>query len=379
MPNKHYGRCLVCDDVAIGINFGVSTCMPCKAFFRRNALKLGTQEFICESDGDCVITYKYRRSCNCCRLAKCFRVGMKKSFILTDEQREARNKLVAVNRLKRGRLPKPENLAWMQSPSLLRMSSSSLQYLSSSDQVVLTNIFHAYENTCGVAKNTIFQNFPAIEHTSMHEFINEMSSEIEITIEYLKLIPEFNKFIIDDKIRLIKNHMGTILHINEPLMLPTPSINLIGAWTNLFGVDITKCIFKRNKIIEQYLFDPILLKIVLIILIFSSSNSRNINYIDIDLICDDSLFIFLAQNIYVELLWKYLLSRSSNERDAVKFFNRLIMFILYAQNLHLEMDDYVDSLKDEIQQMEPMMQSMWPKTNDDEDNNDVTIIQDISL
>jgi len=44
MLGKHHGRCLVCDDVSIGINFGVPTCMPCKAFFRRNALRLGVSQ-----------------------------------------------------------------------------------------------------------------------------------------------------------------------------------------------------------------------------------------------------------------------------------------------------------------------------------------------
>ncbi|CAF5192702.1 unnamed protein product, partial [Rotaria sp. Silwood1] len=41
---------------------------------------------------------------------KCFRVGMRKSSILSDEEREARNKLVAINRLKRGQLTQPECL-----------------------------------------------------------------------------------------------------------------------------------------------------------------------------------------------------------------------------------------------------------------------------
>ncbi len=36
--------CLVCGDKSIGFNFGVQTCMACKAFFRRNAVKLGVSE-----------------------------------------------------------------------------------------------------------------------------------------------------------------------------------------------------------------------------------------------------------------------------------------------------------------------------------------------
>ncbi len=33
MSNQDHDQCLVCSDVSIGINFGVPTCMPCKAFF----------------------------------------------------------------------------------------------------------------------------------------------------------------------------------------------------------------------------------------------------------------------------------------------------------------------------------------------------------
>lgn len=40
---KTRGPCLICDGESIGVNFGVQTCMACKAFFRRNAVKLGVR------------------------------------------------------------------------------------------------------------------------------------------------------------------------------------------------------------------------------------------------------------------------------------------------------------------------------------------------
>lgn len=39
--------------------------------------------------------------CKCCRLAKCFRVGMKKELILTNNEKEQRRMLIEHNRQKR--------------------------------------------------------------------------------------------------------------------------------------------------------------------------------------------------------------------------------------------------------------------------------------
>ena len=44
MSTRSLGQCLVCNDKAVGINFAVPTCAACKAFFRRNAVKLGVNE-----------------------------------------------------------------------------------------------------------------------------------------------------------------------------------------------------------------------------------------------------------------------------------------------------------------------------------------------
>ncbi len=50
------------------------------------------------------MTYKFRHICSCCRLAKCFRVGMQKSLIRTEAEREARKEIVKQNRDKRSQL-----------------------------------------------------------------------------------------------------------------------------------------------------------------------------------------------------------------------------------------------------------------------------------
>ncbi|CAF0869973.1 unnamed protein product [Adineta steineri] len=377
--NKSHGQCLVCDDVAIGINFGVPTCMPCKAFFRRNALRLGIQQFVCMNDGDCLISYKYRRSCNCCRLAKCFRVGMKKSLILSDEEREARNKLVEMNRLKRGKLPKRECAKWMLPPTLHMITNTSIRYLSAYDEATLSNIYNAYANTCTVAKNALSKTLPAAQCTSLHEYINELSIEFQSCIEFLKCIPEFSRITTDDKLRLIKNHFSILVNVNGPMIQPVPLNRLVITWTNVFGIDITQRLLKSNQLLEPYIYDPFVLKILLIILALSSSNGRNLDNIDIDQICDDSLTIFAAQNIYVELLWKYLLSRSASEQNAVRFFNKLMMCILYVKNLDMDIDVYVRSLAHEIQQADPIMQSMWSRTAEVEEITDMNVAENITI
>jgi len=109
--------------------------------------------------------------------------------------------------------------------------------------------------------------------------------------------------------------------------------------------------------------DSIILKLLLIIVPLSSGNYRNQNVSDTNYICTDTLSIYFAQNIYVELLWKYILSRSLTELNVVKFFDKFIQFLLYLLNIHLLVDDYVNNLPIEIEKMEPLIQSVWPQSS----------------
>lgn len=77
--------CIVCGDKALGYNFNAVTCESCKAFFRRNALS--RKDFSCPFNGTCEISIITRRFCQRCRLQKCFKAGMRKEYIMTEEDK----------------------------------------------------------------------------------------------------------------------------------------------------------------------------------------------------------------------------------------------------------------------------------------------------
>jgi hypothetical protein len=212
-------------------------------------------------------------------------------------------------------------------------------------------------------KSSSFSRFPSIQHTSLHTYLNEYSNSHQSLIKYIKHIPEFNGLSINDRICLIRNQFGLINNINEAIIHPGVTTNLVVSLSNVFGVHLANRLLQSIERIQIFASDAILLKLLLIIVTFSSGNHRNRNDTDIDQICDDTLSIFAAQNIYVELLWKYILSRSSTELNAVKMFDKLIRFLLYLLEVHLLVDGYINNLPNEIDQMEPLMQSMWPKPN----------------
>lgn len=93
--------CGVCGDKALGYNFDAITCESCKAFFRRNALK--TKVFTCSFDGNCKLDTHTRKFCSGCRLKKCFDIGMRKDWILSEEQLAKRK----TSTKKQGQIPNP--------------------------------------------------------------------------------------------------------------------------------------------------------------------------------------------------------------------------------------------------------------------------------
>ncbi|KAG7200812.1 hypothetical protein KM043_003183 [Ampulex compressa] len=91
--------CGVCGDRALGYNFNAVSCESCKAFFRRNALK--NKDFRCPFTDNCNITPVTRRFCQKCRLDKCFSIGMRKEYIMSEEDKVLKRQKIEQNRAKK--------------------------------------------------------------------------------------------------------------------------------------------------------------------------------------------------------------------------------------------------------------------------------------
>nr|XP_020012898.1 estrogen receptor [Castor canadensis] len=73
---KETRYCAVCSDYASGYHYGVWSCEGCKAFFKRSIQ--GHNDYMCPATNQCTIDKNRRKSCQACRLRKCYEVGMMK-------------------------------------------------------------------------------------------------------------------------------------------------------------------------------------------------------------------------------------------------------------------------------------------------------------
>ncbi|XP_053301489.1 estrogen receptor isoform X2 [Pleuronectes platessa] len=81
--------CAVCSDYASGYHYGVWSCEGCKAFFKRSIQ--GHNDYMCPATNQCTIDRNRRKSCQACRLRKCYEVGMMKGGVRKDRSRVLRH------------------------------------------------------------------------------------------------------------------------------------------------------------------------------------------------------------------------------------------------------------------------------------------------
>lgn len=88
-----------------------------------NFLKFFWQEFRCPFENSCKIDAVTRRFCQKCRLKKCLDIGMKKEFIMSEEERTVKRRKIEENRMKKTK-PKTGGSSSKQLIQLLNSSSN---------------------------------------------------------------------------------------------------------------------------------------------------------------------------------------------------------------------------------------------------------------
>ncbi|CAF1390158.1 unnamed protein product [Adineta ricciae] len=321
--------CAVCGAHAFGYNFDQITCESCKAFFRRNALK-NLKDLQCRHSGTCNITAETRRHCSHCRIKKCFAVGMRKEWIRSEEEKQKRR-----GQLKHTRRHKlsPEHIK--KTPASQSICPYYSSNLTSLDRVRLNNITHCYDQFSREPSTLCMcmSRPPESLKLRIHEFYERKRPVFVNLINYFKQLPELQALHVDDQVHLIKQNLRLIGPLNYALIrtyktqYAVPKIETIGCVNNAN----IHCMYR--SLADIFLgfteYDPIILKIFLIILFFTTDAVTTTSIYQITQY-EQSKRIKEIQYSYLELLWLYMLDRFG-ERDAIVLFTKMITKYLHIQ------------------------------------------------
>ncbi|CAF1201567.1 unnamed protein product [Adineta steineri] len=376
---QKYARQYKLKRLAHGYNFDAITCESCKAFFRRNALKADGISKCRINNGQCKITVSTRKQCKSCRLAKCFDNGMRADWILTDEERSNKRLKIEENRRLRQMLypdsPQIDKIETMQTiiescdldeveeddnhdinPSVslfaTPLTSSSSSSLTSNDLIKIQQIEQAYIDS--IRLTSLSSEFPLYPQSApvnttpnLFNFLTNILATRLIT--YLKLLPEFSLLNSHDKLILTKFNTFTLTYIRATLNYD-PSTDIYHEPNTDECVFLNEDIIQCHSSLHQYkltinciknllkasLNDRFLLQVLLVIMGLSKGSSICTNFDEMEPIAQDILSIYHAQNVFVDLLWKYCENKFGFSTTVKTWLNLTI----YSMDTHLQAYDF---------------------------------------
>ncbi|KAL4231409.1 hypothetical protein ACF0H5_008987 [Mactra antiquata] len=195
--NKEDKYCGVCGDRALGYNFDAISCESCKAFFRRNAPK-GLEYFKCPYEEKCKMDVSNRRFCKRCRLRKCFEIGMRKEYILTEEEKMRKRQRIDDNRY--GRMRDLEKK--MQQSGVVTTSSTpqKTRPLEPEEEAIIKEIVHAYQQSLEIP---IESKVPR-NNADFAALVNIAEVSVRRVVDMAKKLKAFKALSQTDQIGLLK-------------------------------------------------------------------------------------------------------------------------------------------------------------------------------
>ena len=183
-------------------------------------------------------------------------------------------------------------------------------------------------------------------------------------ISYFKHLPELQSLDVDDQVSLIKQNIRLLIPLNYAI-LRTPissqrrnmTIQTIGCINNVNLHDMLRSL--ADMYIECVVGDPILMKLFLIVLFFTTTSLTTTSIYDPGKY-KQSNDIKQIQSSYIELLWLYLLEKWGEEH-AIQLFTKMITKYLRVQIMIDQVDSIIRMNKD-IKNVDSLMQSVLQLT-----------------
>ncbi|XP_041827800.1 estrogen receptor beta-like [Melanotaenia boesemani] len=204
--------CAVCHDYASGYHYGVWSCEGCKAFFKRSIQ--GHNDYICPATNQCTIDKNRRKSCQACRLRKCYEVGMMKCGVRRDRcsyrgARRHRGGLQPRDAAGRGlvragmgsRAQHHLHLGAPLSPLIPLSQPNYVHHSSMSPEEFISRIMEAEPPEIYLMEDL---KKPFTEASMMMSLTNLADKELVLMISWAKKIPGFVELSLADQIHLLK-------------------------------------------------------------------------------------------------------------------------------------------------------------------------------
>ncbi|CAF0729180.1 unnamed protein product [Adineta steineri] len=335
--------CRICGDTARIINYGALSCQSCKTFFRRNGFRPDSVR-LCNFDKCCEINMQTRHTCTACRLAKCFMMGMSSDLI----RKEDTKKLKRTSSLKQNSTTDQSTSQDITVHTVLQIVTSNTSNILHSDQsshfdsqwTLLSNIVHSHDTFSTMSQMLITVNsLPALSGEAHSIVINpiEIINQMCISMQsFISSSPDFRILTLSEQTSLFERNLHCVIAFYSTLFFRHTGIlripEYLNAFITIYGSDIMLSLRHTSEQLDP---DPTLIKIILIILAFSS-NCLIVNTnktMERDSLLDGTFRLLGSQNVYVELLWKYLISKYGYDESALRFTRLIQIFLCVIKKL----------------------------------------------